>query len=89
MSAIPGTEVFLLSPDGEPVAPGETGVLHVRGPHDAPARKQPELTAAMLKPGRLPGERVLCTHDFFTMDADGDLYFVAGRMTSSRRAERR
>jgi len=38
--------------------------------------KQPELTAAMLKPGQLPGERVLCTHDFFTMDADGDLYFV-------------
>jgi acyl-coenzyme A synthetase/AMP-(fatty) acid ligase len=30
----------------------------------------------MLKPGRMPGERVLCTHDFFTMDADGDLYFV-------------
>jgi acyl-coenzyme A synthetase/AMP-(fatty) acid ligase len=38
--------------------------------------KQPELTAAMLKPGRLPGERVLCTHDIFTMDADGDLYFL-------------
>jgi amino acid adenylation domain-containing protein len=75
--AIPGTEVFLLSPDGEPVAPGETGVLHVRGPHVMVGYwKQPELTAAMLKPGRMPGERVLCTHDFFTMDADGDLYFV-------------
>ncbi len=75
--AIPGTEVLLLSPDGEPVPAGETGVLHVRGPHVmAGYWKQPELTAAMLKPGRLPGERVLCTHDFFTMDADGDLYFV-------------
>ena len=75
--AIPGTEVFLLSPDGEPVAPGETGILHVRGPHVMLGYwKQPELSATMLKPGRLPGERVLCTHDFFTMDSDGDLYFV-------------
>ena len=75
--AIPGTEVFLLSPDGAPVPAGETGVLHVRGPHVMVGYwKQPELTATMLKPGRFPGERVLCTHDFFTMDADGDLYFV-------------
>ena len=75
--AIPGTEVFLLSPNGDPVAPGEPGVLHVRGPHVMLGYwKQPELTAAMLKPGQLPGERVLCTHDIFTMDADGDLYFI-------------
>ena len=75
--AIPGTEVLLLSPDGAPVAPGETGILHVRGPHVMLGYwNQPELTAAMIKPGLLPGERMLCTHDFFTMDADGDLYFV-------------
>ena len=75
--AIPGTEVFLLSPDSAPVPPGEPGVLHVRGPHVMLGYwNQPELTAHMLKPGRLPGERVLCTHDIFTMDADGDLYFV-------------
>lgn len=75
--AIPGTEVFLLSPEGAPVPPGETGILHVRGPHVMLGYwNQPELTAAMLKPGRFPGERMLCTHDFFTMDADGDLYFV-------------
>jgi acyl-coenzyme A synthetase/AMP-(fatty) acid ligase len=30
----------------------------------------------MLKPGKLPGERVLCTHDFFKMDEEGLLYFV-------------
>ena len=24
----------------------------------------------------LPGERMLCTHDFFMMDKDGDLYFM-------------
>ena len=75
--AIPGTEVFLLSPDGEPVPPGEPGVLHVRGPHVMLGYwKQPDLTAHMLKPGRYPGERVLCTHDIFTMDEEGYLYFV-------------
>jgi acyl-coenzyme A synthetase/AMP-(fatty) acid ligase len=38
--------------------------------------RQPELSARMLKPGRYPGERVLCTHDVFTMDEEGYLYFV-------------
>lgn len=75
--AIPGTEVFLLSPEGEPVPAGQPGILHVRGPHVMLGYwKQPELTARMLKPGRYPGERVLCTHDLFTMDEDGYLYFV-------------
>ncbi len=31
--AIPGTEVFLLSPEGNPVAAGEPGILYIRGPH--------------------------------------------------------
>ena len=38
--------------------------------------RQPELTAEMLKDGPVPGERMLCTHDFFTIDEDGFLYFV-------------
>jgi long-chain acyl-CoA synthetase len=75
--AIPGTEVFLLTADGRPVPAGETGILHVRGPHVMMGYwNQPQLTDEMLKPGRYPGERILCTHDFFTMDADGCLYFV-------------
>jgi amino acid adenylation domain-containing protein len=75
--AIPGTEVYLLAPGGEPVPPGEPGILHVRGPHVMLGYwKQPELSAHMLKPGPLPGERVLCTHDYFKADADGFLYFV-------------
>ena len=75
--AIPGTEVFLLSPDGEPVAPGELGILHVRGPHVMLGYwNQPELSARMLKPGPLPGERILCTQDWFRMDHEGFLYFV-------------
>ncbi len=75
--AIPGTEVYLLSADGQPVPPGETGILYVRGPHVmAGYWNRPDLTAEMLKPGRLPGERVLCTHDLFRRDDEGFLYFV-------------
>ncbi len=75
--AIPGTEVYLLAADGEPVPPGETGILHVRGPHVMLGYwNRPDLSGEMLKPGRLPGERVLCTHDYFRMDTEGYLYFV-------------
>jgi long-chain acyl-CoA synthetase len=75
--AIPGTETFVLDPEGLPVEPGETGVLYVRGPHVmAGYWRQPELSAHMLKEGPVPGERLLCTHDFFTVDEDGFLYFV-------------
>jgi len=74
--AIPGTEIYLLSPDGKPVPPGETGILYVRGPHVMVGYwNRPDLSDHMLKPGKLPGERVLCTQDFFRMDADGFLYF--------------
>ncbi|HEV2268342.1 MAG TPA: class I adenylate-forming enzyme family protein [Steroidobacteraceae bacterium] len=75
--AIPGTEVYLLSAEGKPVPPGEIGVLYVRGPHVmAGYWNRPDLTDEMLKPGKLPGERVLCTHDLFRMDDEGYLYFV-------------
>jgi acyl-coenzyme A synthetase/AMP-(fatty) acid ligase len=30
----------------------------------------------MLRNGPYAGDRMLCTHDHFTVDADGDLYFV-------------
>ncbi len=30
----------------------------------------------MLRDGPYAGERMLCTHDHFTVDPDGDLYFV-------------
>jgi len=75
--AIPGTEVFLLSSEGELVPEGEPGILHVRGPHImAGYWKDPERSEKMLKPGALPGERVLCTHDIFKMDKKGLLYFI-------------
>jgi len=76
--AIPGTETFLLSEDGKPVAANEPGILHVRGPHVmAGYWHQPERTEKMLVDGNLPGEKVLCTHDIFKMDDEGFLYFVS------------
>lgn len=74
---IPGTEVFLLSDDGKPVSPGEPGILYVRGPHVmAGYWNNEELSQQMLKPGLLPGEKILCAHDLFKMDEDGFLYFL-------------
>ena len=76
--AIPGTEVFLLSPDGKPVSPNEPGILHVRGPHVMLGYWNNEkLSREMLKPGKLPYERVLCTNDWFRMDEEGFLYFLS------------
>jgi acyl-CoA synthetase (AMP-forming)/AMP-acid ligase II len=75
--AIPGTEVFITSPDGERLPPGNEGILHIRGPHVMPGYwRRPEQSAHMLVPGNLPGEQVLCTHDLFRMDHDGFLYFI-------------
>jgi long-chain acyl-CoA synthetase len=75
--AIPGTEAIVLDDFGKPVEPGETGVLHVRGPHIMMGYwRAPELTARQLRDGPYPGEKMLCTYDHFTVDADGDLYFV-------------
>jgi acyl-coenzyme A synthetase/AMP-(fatty) acid ligase len=75
--AIPGTDVFLLTEAGEPVNVGEEGILHVRGPHIMLGYwKQPELSKKMLKDGWLPGEKILCTHDWFRQDEEGFLYFI-------------
>ena len=74
--AIPGTEAIVLDDDGDPVRPGEEGVLHVRGPHVMRGYwRRPELTAETLRDGPITGEQMLCTHDRFTVDEDGLLYF--------------
>jgi acyl-coenzyme A synthetase/AMP-(fatty) acid ligase len=76
--AIPGTEVFLLSPEGEPVPSGTPGILHVRGPHVMLGYWNNEkLSKEMLRPGNLPYERILCTNDWFRTDEDGFLYFLS------------
>ena len=75
--AIPGTEIFLLSENGELIENSGEGILHVRGPHTMVGYwNQPEKTRGMLKPGKIPGEMVLCTHDTFRMDDEGFFYFV-------------
>ena len=75
--AIPGTETMVLREDGTPAEPGETGVLYVRGPHVMVGYwRKPEQTAEMIVEGPLPGERMLCAQDHFTVDEDGFLYFV-------------
>jgi acyl-coenzyme A synthetase/AMP-(fatty) acid ligase len=75
--AIPGTEAFVLDEQGRPVAPGEVGILHTRGPHVMMGYwNAPELTSRALRDGRYPGERILCNQDYFTVDQDGDLFFV-------------
>lgn len=74
--AIPGTEVFLLSPEGETVPVNEPGILHIRGPHVMLGYwNREDLSMEMLKPGKLPGEKILCSNDLFTMDEEGFLYF--------------
>jgi acyl-CoA synthetase (AMP-forming)/AMP-acid ligase II len=75
--AIPGTEVFLMSPDGHPVPSEEPGILYIRGPHLMSGYWNNEvLSSEMLKPAKLPGERILCSNDWFKMDTDGFLYFL-------------
>lgn len=74
--AIPGTEVFLRSQKGDVVPTGKIGILYVRGSHIMSGYwNQPQLTADMLKPGPLPGEQILRTGDWFSMDEEGFLYF--------------
>ncbi len=74
--AIPGTEVFLLDAEGNPVPNGESGILHIRGPHVMLGYwNKEDLSREMLKQGSLPGETILCSNDLFKMDEDGFLYF--------------
>ena len=74
--AIPGTEVFVLNEQGEPAKPGEVGMLYVRGTHIMLGYwNAPEHTDKVLLDSALPGEKLLCTGDWFKMDEDGDLYF--------------
>jgi acyl-CoA synthetase (AMP-forming)/AMP-acid ligase II len=76
--AIPNTEVWIVDEDGRPVPPGQPGELVVRGPHVMVGYwDDPIATARSLKPGRLPGERVLHTGDTCRQDEDGYVYFVA------------
>jgi amino acid adenylation domain-containing protein len=76
--AIPNTELWLVGEDGRPVPPGEPGELVIRGPHVMLGYwEDPVATARCLRPGPLPGERVLHTGDICRQDEEGYLYFVS------------
>ena len=76
--AIPNTELWLVDENDQRVAKGGVGQLVIRGATVmAGYWEKPESTAKKLRPGPVPGERVLYTGDLCKMDEDGYLYFVA------------
>jgi len=78
--AIPNTELWVIDEDGNKVGPNVVGQLVIRGATVMQGYwDKPEATARKLKPGPLPGERVLHTGDYCRLDEEGYLYFV-GRM---------
>jgi acyl-CoA synthetase (AMP-forming)/AMP-acid ligase II len=78
--AIPNTELWLVDEHGRRLGPNQVGELVIRGATVMQGYwEKPEATARKLKPGPMPGERVLHTGDLCRLDDDGYLYFV-GRM---------
>jgi len=78
--AIPGTEAWVESADGEVAAAGEVGELVVRGGHIMQGYwNDVEATAARLLAGSTPEDRILMTGDLFRADEEGYLYFVSRR----------
>jgi amino acid adenylation domain-containing protein len=75
---MPNEEVYVVDDQGQRVGPGTVGELVVRGSHVMRGYwEMPEETERTLKPGPLPGEKVLFTGDLFRTDEEGYLYFVS------------
>ena len=75
---IPGTEFWVVAPDGQRLGPGEAGELVVRGSHIMQGYwKKPEATARYLRPGNHPQEVLFYTGDACQIDDEGYLYFIA------------
>jgi long-chain acyl-CoA synthetase len=75
---MPNQELWLVDDTGRRLPHGAEGELVVRGSHVmAGYWRRPEETEARLRPGAIPGERVLFTGDIFRTDEEGYLYFVA------------
>lgn len=74
---MPNEEVYIVDPDGSRVPPGVVGELVIRGSNVMKGYwEMPEATDACLRPGPLPGEKVLYSGDLFYADEEGYLYFV-------------
>jgi long-chain acyl-CoA synthetase len=77
---MPNEEVWLVDDQGRRLPNGSVGELVIRGSNVMLGYwEKPEETSKRLKPGLLPGERVLYSGDLFRTDAEGWLYFVARR----------
>jgi amino acid adenylation domain-containing protein len=75
--AIPNTELWLVDDENRKVRPHQVGQLVIRGATVMQGYwDDPALTAERLRPGVLPGERLLYTGDLCTQDEDGYLYFI-------------
>ncbi len=75
--AIPNEEVYIVDERGQRVGPGTVGELVIRGSNVMKGYwGLPEETEKVLKPGPVPGERVLYSGYLFQMDEEGYLYFV-------------
>ena len=74
---MPNEEVYVVDEHGNRLGPGAVGELVVRGSNVMKGYWElPEETDRCLKPGLLPGEKVLYTGDLFYADEEGYLYFV-------------
>jgi acyl-CoA synthetase (AMP-forming)/AMP-acid ligase II len=74
---IPNEEVYVVDEEGNRVGPNTVGELVVRGSHVMQGYwNLPHETQQRLRPGPLPGQRVLYSGDLFRTDEEGFLYFV-------------
>ncbi len=74
---MPNEEVWIVDDRGNRLGPGAIGELVVRGSNVMKGYwGDLETTDSVLKPGPLPGEKVLYTGDLFRMDEEGFIYFV-------------
>ena len=74
---MPNEEVYLVDDNGRRLPAGSTGELVIRGSNVMKGYWElPEETDKMLKPGPLPGEKVLYSGDLFRTDDEGYLYFL-------------
>lgn len=74
---MPNEEVYIVDERGNRVGPGVVGELVIRGANVMKGYWElPEETDRCLKPGPLPGEKVLLSGDLFRADEEGYLYFI-------------
>ncbi|MEO8039217.1 MAG: AMP-binding protein [Betaproteobacteria bacterium] len=78
--AMPNMEAYVVDESGRQLPPGEVGELVVRGANVMRGYwNLPDETERVLRPGPVPGERVLHTGDLFRTDGEGYLYYVGRR----------